>query len=230
MGYERYPRGDDASNFGQDYKAARGRFDGGRENGHSDHASDAVRYRDRGLRHARSRVDQEYDERGFLAEAGDEQYGERWAGDRDADYHDWRRAQIAAFDRDYAEYRRERRAKFESDFAEWRARRQSQRESIGKIAEHMEVLGADGAHVGTVDKVRDDRVLLTRSDAESGGRHHSIPSGWIGAVDGAVKLVKTAEEAKQHWHDEEGNQALFGDGGRDVSSPSMRELLEREKL
>jgi hypothetical protein len=31
-----------------------------------------------------------------------------------------------------------------------------------KIKEHMEVIGADGVHVGTIDKVEDGRIKLTR--------------------------------------------------------------------
>ena len=33
-----------------------------------------------------------------------------------------------------------------------------------KIREHMEVLGSDGQHVGTVDKVEGQRIKLTKSD------------------------------------------------------------------
>ena len=32
------------------------------------------------------------------------------------------------------------------------------------IREHMEVIGADGAHVGTVDCVKGDRIVLTKLD------------------------------------------------------------------
>jgi hypothetical protein len=40
----------------------------------------------------------------------------------------------------------------------------------------MEVLGSDGEHIGTVDKVQDDRIILTKSDPNAGGIHHSIPA------------------------------------------------------
>ena len=59
-----------------------------------------------------------------------------------------------------------------------------------------------------------DRILLTKNDADAGGRHHSIPSRWIDSVDDKVKVRKTAEEAKSHWRDEENNQAFFGDNQR----------------
>ena len=47
---------------------------------------------------------------------------------------------------------------------------------MNDIREHMEVLGSDGEHVGTVDHLEgEDRIKLTQSDAAAGGRHHFIP-------------------------------------------------------
>ena len=60
----------------------------------------------------------------------------------------------------------------------------------------MDVVGSDGEHVGTVDKVRGDRIILTKNDPAAGGHHHSIPSSWLESVDGKVTLRKTASEAK----------------------------------
>ena len=177
----------------------------------------------------------DYDDRGFFARAGDEvrswfgdedaerrreadmryderSYNDRFSSDRDSDYGSWRRNQIAALDRDYDEYRRENRSKFENEFSSWRSTRQTQRDSLNKVTEHMDVVGSDGSHVGTVDKVRGDRILLTKNDADAGGRHHSIPSSWISQVDTNVTLSKTADEAKKHWRDEENNSAMFSFG------------------
>lgn len=42
-----------------------------------------------------------------------------------------------------------------------------------RIKEHMEVTDAAGQHVGTVDKVEDDRIKLTKSDS-SDGQHHYL--------------------------------------------------------
>ena len=58
--------------------------------------------------------------------------------------------------------------------------------------------------------MRGDRIILTKSDPDAGGHHHSIPSRWVSSVDGKVKLRKTASEAKQAWRDEEEKQAMFG--------------------
>ena len=66
---------------------------------------------------------------------------------------------------------------------------------------------------GTVDKVQGDRILLTKSDADAGGHHHSIPSRWLrSADDGRVTLTKTADQAQQHWRDEERSGADAGGG------------------
>ena len=173
----------------------------------------------------------DYQDRDFFSRAGDEvrswfgddeaerrreldaRYDDRIGSQRDDDYHSWRRSQIDALDRDYDEYRRENRSKFETEFSSWRNERQTQRGSLSRVTEHMEVVGSDGEHVGTVDKVRGDRILLTKGDSDAGGRHHSIPSRWIDSVDDKVKIRKTAEEAKAHWRDEERNGAFFNEDG-----------------
>lgn len=130
---------------------------------------------------------------------------EEWG--HDPNYRSWRDRQMESLDRDYDEYRREHQSKFENEFATWRTGRQGQREMLNKVQEHQEVLGSDGSHVGTVDHVRGDRILLTKSDKDAGGHHHSIPSLWIDSVDDKVKLRKTADEAKAAWRDEERNMS-----------------------
>lgn len=125
-------------------------------------------------------------------------------------YGSWRNRQISELDRDYDEYRRENQSRFASEFSVWRQNRQTQRSALQSVTEHMEVLGSDGAHVGKVDHVRGDRILLTKSDRDAGGHHHSIPSAWIQTVDTKVHLARTAEQAQQAWRDEEKTQGLFG--------------------
>lgn len=174
------------------------------------------------LGYTRERQDYDAQNRGFFDRAGDEVRS--WFGDdeaerrrqldaqnsRDRDYQAWRSGQIDALDRDYDEYRRENQQKFSNEFGSWRTDRQGQRTSLSRVNEHMDVVGSDGEHIGTVDKVRGDRIILTKSDADAGGRHHSIPSRWIQNVDDKVTVRKTADEAKAHWRDEE-RSAFFGD-------------------
>jgi len=54
------------------------------------------------------------------------------------------------------------------------------------IREHMEVIGADGVHIGTVDKIEDNRIKLTRPDSGLGHEehHHYIPRGLVAEVEG----------------------------------------------
>jgi hypothetical protein len=121
----------------------------------------------------------------------------------DSNYRAWRQRQIEALDRDYHEYRRENEDRFHSDFGSWRSHRMGQRESLGRVQEHAEVVGSDGSHIGTVDHVRGDRIILTKSDKDAGGRHHSIPCSWITEVADKVKVSRTAAQAQQAWKDEE---------------------------
>jgi hypothetical protein len=67
------------------------------------------------------------------------------------------------------------------------------------IQEHMEVVGSDGFHVGTVDHIQGQRIKLTKSDEASGGEHHYIHLDSVASVDEKVKLNRTAAEAKDEW-------------------------------
>lgn len=69
-----------------------------------------------------------------------------------------------------------------------------------QIKEHMEVIGADGTHVGTVDHLDGgNRIKLTKTDAKAGGKHHLIPVDWIDHVDSHVHLNKSARDAMAQW-------------------------------
>jgi len=68
------------------------------------------------------------------------------------------------------------------------------------IREHMEVMGADGVHVGEVDRVEEgDRIKLTRTDPLAEGAHHFISSDWIENVDDKVHLNKDSTEVMALW-------------------------------
>jgi len=70
---------------------------------------------------------------------------------------------------------------------------------IDQIREHMEVIGADGVHVGTVDKVEGGRIKLTKKDSGQGsheGHHHYISTGLVAGVEGdKVRLSANADVA-----------------------------------
>ena len=67
------------------------------------------------------------------------------------------------------------------------------------IKEHMEVIGADGVHVGTVDHVEGDRIKLTKADSGEGsheGHHHFISLGLVADVEGdQVRLSANGDVA-----------------------------------
>jgi len=142
-------------------------------------------------------------------------------------YRAWRDRQIRELDREYDEYCREHQSKFEQEYGTWRAGRQKQRQSLNQVRPHHEVLGSDGQHVGTVDRVQGDRIILTRTDAEAGGRHHSIPCSWIMNVGERIEINKTAEEAHAAWRDEETRGAMFGDQDRDQGGEQGPHILNR---
>ena len=84
------------------------------------------------------------------------------------------------------------------------------------IREHMEVIGADGVHLGTVDHVDGDRIKLTKKDsgaeiegAEGGahaGHHHYISLGLVADVEGnQVRLSATGANAVL-FEEEEGEE------------------------
>jgi hypothetical protein len=67
------------------------------------------------------------------------------------------------------------------------------------IRERMEVIGADGVHVGTVDRVEGSRIKLTKSDSGQGsheGHHHYIPIALVAEIEGEkVRLSANANVA-----------------------------------
>jgi hypothetical protein len=62
------------------------------------------------------------------------------------------------------------------------------------VKEHMEVIGADGVHIGTVDRV--GRIKLTKADsgeARHRGHHHFIDLSLVADVEGQkVRLSANA--------------------------------------
>ena len=73
-----------------------------------------------------------------------------------------------------------------------------------EIKEDMEVIGADGAHVGTVDKVEAVRIKLTKKDSGEGQHkgHHRCQESCLAGVEGnkvrlsANNVAVTMEEEK----------------------------------
>jgi hypothetical protein len=138
----------------------------------------------------------------------------------DPHYSEWRRRQLDEFDRDYEDYRRENQGRFESDFSNWRTARQGKRQLLGEVREHMNVVGSDEEHVGTVDCVRGDHVVLTKGDSED-GKHHALSCSLVDRVEGdQVILDRPASEVKQRFESEGRDRGFFRDEDRE-SGPHM---------
>lgn len=140
----------------------------------------------------------------------------------DRHYHECRQRHMDEFERDYDEYRRERNSRFESDFGSWRERRQSKREMLGRIRENMDVVGSDGRPLGTVERVAGDRIILTPSDPDAGGSHHSLSCTDIDRVEGNRLILETsADKAKERWRNDSRERALFEREDQGTSGPHM---------
>ena len=83
---------------------------------------------------------------------------------------------------------------------------------LDDIREHMQVIGADGVPVGTVDHVEGDRIKLTRKDSGFGsheGHHHYISRGLVAAIEGdVVRLSANADVAAELFEEEKGGEGL----------------------
>ncbi|HEY1125360.1 MAG TPA: DUF2171 domain-containing protein [Sphingobium sp.] len=84
---------------------------------------------------------------------------------------------------------------------------------LSQIKEHMDIVGADGVHLGTVDRVEGDRIKLTQADSGSHqGHHHYISGGLVAAVEGnQVRLSANGANAAL-LEEEEGGEALSDKG------------------
>jgi hypothetical protein len=79
------------------------------------------------------------------------------------------------------------------------------------IREHMEVIGADGAHIGTVDHVEGDRIKLIRADSGVAhtDHHHYIPRGLVAEVEGdRVRLTARADVVADLFEQEESGNPI----------------------
>ena len=154
----------------------------------------------------------------------------------DEHYSSWRQRQIEELDRDYDDYRREHQSKFENEFSGWRQQKQTKRQMLNAIREHNEVVDENGERIGTVDKVRGDKVILTRNDPEAGGVHRSFSCTLLERVeDGKVYLSGSKDSIRSRLTEEREDDrerssgggilgGLFGaDRDRDDRTERMRE-------
>jgi hypothetical protein len=82
---------------------------------------------------------------------------------------------------------------------------------LESIREHMEIVGADGVHLGTVDKVEGNRIKLTKADSGVAHQehHHYIPAGLIAAVEeDVVRLSANGDVAANLFEEEESGEPI----------------------
>jgi len=80
-----------------------------------------------------------------------------------------------------------------------------------RIKEHMEVIGADGVHVGTVDRVEGNRIKLTKADSGMGhhkGHHHYIDLGLVADVEGKQVRLSANAAVAVTFEEESGRKAV----------------------
>jgi hypothetical protein len=78
-----------------------------------------------------------------------------------------------------------------------------------RIREHMEVIGADGVHLGTVDAIEGDRIKLTKADSGMGshqGHHHYLPLGLVAGIEGDRLRLSAKADTAYGMEEEEGGQ------------------------
>lgn len=80
---------------------------------------------------------------------------------------------------------------------------------LSQIKEHMEIIGADGVHIGTVDKVEGDRIKMTKADSGShSDHHHYFSGGLVAAIEGSQVRLSATGSAGVLLEEEKGGEAL----------------------
>jgi hypothetical protein len=78
---------------------------------------------------------------------------------------------------------------------------------LSRIREHMEVIGADGVHLGTVDKVEGDRIKLIKADSGAhSDHHHYVSGGLVADIEGKkVRLSANGDVAVTFEEEKDGS-------------------------
>jgi hypothetical protein len=58
-----------------------------------------------------------------------------------------------------------------------------------QIREHMELVDADGSHIGTVDSIEGDRIKLSKQDSATGDHRYVSLSQVAGIEGGKIRLA-----------------------------------------
>ncbi|MBW6419865.1 DUF2171 domain-containing protein [Rhizobium sp. XQZ8] len=80
-----------------------------------------------------------------------------------------------------------------------------------RIKEHAEVIGADGVHVGTVDRVEGGRIKLTKKDSGEGshkGHHHFVSLELVADIEGNRVRLSADGDVAVSFEEEEGGKPV----------------------
>jgi len=80
-----------------------------------------------------------------------------------------------------------------------------------KIKEHAEIIGADGVHVGTVDRVEVNRIKLTKKDSGEGkheGHHHYLDLSLVAEVEGETIRLSANSDVAVAFEEEDSGKAV----------------------
>ncbi|MFL6737303.1 MAG: DUF2171 domain-containing protein [Sphingomonas sp.] len=82
---------------------------------------------------------------------------------------------------------------------------------LSAIKEHMEIIGADGVHLGTVDRIEGNRIKMIRADSGIGheDEHHYVPRGLVAEVEGdKVRLTARADVVADLFEQEQSGEPI----------------------
>lgn len=87
--------------------------------------------------------------------------------------------------------------------------------NASEIKEDMEIVGADGVHVGKVDHMDGNRIKMARKDPAHGQddkHHHYLQMSSVASVDGGkLWLSADAANAEQLFEEEDGSSVKPGE-------------------
>ena len=92
---------------------------------------------------------------------------------------------------------------------------------LSQVREHMDIVGADEVHVGTVDRVEGDRIKMTKPDSGShSGHHHYVSGGLVAAVEGNRVRLSANADAAVLLEEEKGGEGIM-DGGVNLKTVGL---------
>jgi hypothetical protein len=83
-----------------------------------------------------------------------------------------------------------------------------------RIKQHMEVIGADGVHIGTVNGVENGRIRLSKADSGEGhhrGHYHYLDLALVAGVEGEKVRLSAIGAVAVAFEEEKSGASTAGD-------------------